>query len=98
MRIADYDHSSDGEEETQRGKLTLASHVTGVTAQTLFDFSVVLICQIIEKRRRDRINNSLSELRRLVPTAFEKQVRVCFCGAIRVLTSRTHSWSRLFLC
>lgn len=33
--------------------------------------------QIIEKRRRDRINSSLSELRRLVPTAFEKQVRVC---------------------
>lgn len=32
------------------------------------------VCQIIEKRRRDRINNSLSELRRLVPTAFEKQV------------------------
>lgn len=31
--------------------------------------------QIIEKRRRDRINNSLSELRRLVPSAFEKQVR-----------------------
>uniref|UniRef100_H3AW54 Hes related family bHLH transcription factor with YRPW motif like n=1 Tax=Latimeria chalumnae TaxID=7897 RepID=H3AW54_LATCH len=28
---------------------------------------------IIEKRRRDRINNSLSELRRLVPTAFQKQ-------------------------
>uniref|UniRef100_UPI0037E9B017 hairy/enhancer-of-split related with YRPW motif protein 2 n=1 Tax=Semicossyphus pulcher TaxID=241346 RepID=UPI0037E9B017 len=28
---------------------------------------------IIEKRRRDRINNSLSELRRLIPTAFEKQ-------------------------
>nr|CDF52135.1 transcription factor [Euperipatoides kanangrensis] len=28
---------------------------------------------IIEKRRRDRINNSLTELRRLVPTAFEKQ-------------------------
>ncbi|XP_023230710.1 hairy/enhancer-of-split related with YRPW motif protein-like [Centruroides sculpturatus] len=28
---------------------------------------------IIEKRRRDRINNSLSELRRLVPAAFEKQ-------------------------
>lgn len=32
--------------------------------------------QIIEKRRRDRINSSLSELRRLVPTAFEKQVCV----------------------
>ncbi|KAJ8290733.1 hypothetical protein GJAV_G00016840 [Gymnothorax javanicus] len=29
---------------------------------------------IIEKRRRDRINNSLSELRRLVPSALEKQV------------------------
>ncbi|CAL1537263.1 unnamed protein product, partial [Lymnaea stagnalis] len=28
---------------------------------------------IIEKRRRDRINTSLSELRRLVPSAFEKQ-------------------------
>jgi len=30
--------------------------------------------QVIEKRRRDRINNSLAELRRLVPAAFEKQV------------------------
>ncbi|XP_012940775.1 hairy/enhancer-of-split related with YRPW motif protein 1 [Aplysia californica] len=29
--------------------------------------------QIIEKRRRDRINTSLTELRRLVPSAFEKQ-------------------------
>ncbi|KAL0985485.1 hypothetical protein UPYG_G00157490 [Umbra pygmaea] len=28
---------------------------------------------IIEKRRRDRINSSLTELRRLVPSAFEKQ-------------------------
>ncbi|KAK5879606.1 hypothetical protein CesoFtcFv8_022707 [Champsocephalus esox] len=28
---------------------------------------------IIEKRRRDRINSSLSELRRLVPSAFDKQ-------------------------
>lgn len=33
-----------------------------------------VVVQIIEKRRRDRINNSLSELRRLVPSAFEKQV------------------------
>jgi len=32
--------------------------------------------QVIEKRRRDRINNSLAELRRLVPAAFEKQVTV----------------------
>lgn len=28
---------------------------------------------LIEKRRRDKINNSLTELRRLVPAAFEKQ-------------------------
>eukprot|EP00062_Callorhinchus_milii_P026924 gi/632989616/ref/XP_007883743.1/ PREDICTED: hairy/enhancer-of-split related with YRPW motif protein 1-like [Callorhinchus milii] len=28
---------------------------------------------VVEKRRRDRINNSLSELRRLVPSACEKQ-------------------------
>lgn len=28
---------------------------------------------IIEKRRRDRINNSLSDLRSLIPTAREKQ-------------------------
>ncbi|KAM5281931.1 hairy/enhancer-of-split related with YRPW motif protein 1 isoform 1-T1 [Ctenodactylus gundi] len=33
----------------------------------------VSVFMIIEKRRRDRINNSLSELRRLVPSAFEKQ-------------------------
>lgn len=33
-----------------------------------------VVLQIIEKRRRDRINHSLSELRRLVPSAFEKQV------------------------
>ncbi|RWS05583.1 hairy/enhancer-of-split related with YRPW motif protein-like protein [Dinothrombium tinctorium] len=29
--------------------------------------------QFIEKKRRDRINNSLQELKRLVPAAFEKQ-------------------------
>ncbi|XP_055374496.1 hairy/enhancer-of-split related with YRPW motif protein [Condylostylus longicornis] len=28
---------------------------------------------VIEKKRRDRINNSLSELKRLVPSAYEKQ-------------------------
>jgi len=36
---------------------------------------VFIFLQIIEKRRRDRINNCLVELRRLVPAAFEKQVR-----------------------
>ena len=35
--------------------------------------SSCLLLQMIEKRRRDRINNSLNELRRLVPAAFEKQ-------------------------
>ncbi|PKK17756.1 hes-related family bHLH transcription factor with YRPW motif-like [Columba livia] len=39
---------------------------------------------IIEKRRRDRINSSLSELRRLVPTAFEKQVRFLDARALAV--------------
>lgn len=28
---------------------------------------------VIEKRRRDKINSSLSDLKRLVPAAFEKQ-------------------------
>lgn len=28
---------------------------------------------MIEKKRRDRINSSLSELKRLVPSAYEKQ-------------------------
>lgn len=28
---------------------------------------------VIEKKRRDRINSSLCELKRLVPSAFEKQ-------------------------
>lgn len=36
-------------------------------------FNLHFLLKVIEKRRRDRINNSLSELRRLVPTAFEKQ-------------------------
>lgn len=40
---------------------------------TIFSISTIFFLQVIEKRRRDRINNSLSELRRLVPSAFEKQ-------------------------
>ena len=36
----------------------------------LMHFSMM---QMIEKKRRDRINNSLNDLRRLVPAAFEKQ-------------------------
>ena len=34
---------------------------------------IYFFLQVIEKRRRDRINTSLAELRRLVPSAFEKQ-------------------------
>lgn len=40
--------------------------------------------QIIEKRRRDRINNSLTELRRLVPSAFEKQVQIQLIAVIYI--------------
>lgn len=42
--------------------------------QSVYDFFSPSTSQIIEKRRRDRINNCLVELRRLVPAAFEKQV------------------------
>lgn len=42
-----------------------------------------VFAQIIEKRRRDRINNSLSELRRLVPSAYEKQVRSAVISATK---------------
>lgn len=45
---------------------------------SFFLFFLALFLQIIEKRRRDRINHSLSELRRLVPSAFEKQVKHSF--------------------
>lgn len=51
------------------------------------------VWQIIEKRRRDRINNSLSELRRLVPSAFEKQVN---CTYISSQISRYCSMSSFF--
>jgi len=45
---------------------------------------------VIEKRRRDRINNSLSELRRLVPAAFEKQV-------IIIIITRFYGLSSAFI-
>jgi len=38
---------------------------------------------VIEKRRRDRINSSLTELRRLVPAAFEKQASVYIVFSIQ---------------
>ena len=48
---------------------------------------------MIEKRRRDRINNSLTELRRLVPQAFEKQVsdfRCCYFLILLLNNATTH--------
>lgn len=45
------------------------------SVESATQFAFFFLMQIIEKRRRDRINHSLSELRRLVPSAFEKQVR-----------------------
>lgn len=74
-------HAGDGEEEAPRGKASFALHIHGTAACLRILRSLVVfvfLCQIIEKRRRDRINNSLLELRRLVPTALEKQVRTCF--------------------
>ena len=38
----------------------------------VFNYSIMQL-QIIEKRRRDRINACLAELRRLVPAAWERQ-------------------------
>nr|XP_034976661.1 hairy/enhancer-of-split related with YRPW motif-like protein isoform X2 [Zootoca vivipara] len=49
----------------------LPSHIFGMPS--LENFNWLPHFQIIDKRRRDRINSSLSELRRLVPTTFEKQ-------------------------
>ena len=43
-----------------------------IVPSALFSVHIIMHCilpQVIEKRRRDRINNSLTELRRLVPSA-----------------------------
>lgn len=89
--------SDSGSKEEKRGKQIIdADH-------NLFDFSLLfffffligLFCprafltQIIEKRRRDRINHSLSELRRLVPSAFEKQVTSHECYYFILLWIKT---------
>ena len=47
--------------------------------------------QIIEKRRRDRINNCLVELRRLVPAAFEKQVCLLLTHVVKLVLQLTGS-------
>lgn len=71
QRLADF-----GTQEAKRSKSILdLPHSSGVLFVGSDGPSALFVVQIIEKRRRDRINHSLSELRRLVPSAFEKQVR-----------------------
>ena len=74
MWIPDHDHAGDGEEKTPRGMFLCCVEMIEFNIYRFIDRFLFLF-QIIEKRRRDRINSSLSELRRLVPTAFEKQVK-----------------------
>lgn len=62
--------SSRLKKEATRGKRNTSNAPCKHVCHRRFLFSL----QIIEKRRRDRINNCLVELRRLVPAAFEKQV------------------------
>lgn len=44
--------------------------------------------QLIEKKRRDRINSCLTELRRLVPAAVDKQV-ILSCSKLPILVVQT---------
>lgn len=88
LHFSHHIYSGAGEEKTPRSKYNHSYFLYKEQKSSEFQNSVVFVwgekmiinmrCvarQIIEKRRRDRINNSLSELRRLVPSAFEKQVR-----------------------
>jgi hypothetical protein len=43
-----------------------------------FSFQEQTSHKLIEKRRRDRINNCLAELSQAVPAAFAKQVRTLY--------------------
>lgn len=68
-----------GSKEEERGEWFFWSFLTSGATLILLLVWLIYGCphfQIIEKRRRDRINHSLSELRRLVPSAFEKQVKL----------------------
>ncbi|MGH0125647.1 UNVERIFIED_CONTAM: hypothetical protein FKN15_028199 [Acipenser sinensis] len=80
-RIHDY-NSSDSEVDKNREVENESADENGNVSTSPESMSLSTSSQIqarkrrrgiIEKRRRDRINNSLSELRRLVPSAFEKQ-------------------------
>ncbi len=91
FNVSSHNFSSASEETSQRGKSILlslqtpedctcnAEQMTVLFLNDCYEWFHNVFEQIIEKRRRDRINNSLSELRRLVPSAFEKQVRVNHC-------------------
>ncbi|XP_048413675.2 hairy/enhancer-of-split related with YRPW motif protein 1-like isoform X1 [Stegostoma tigrinum] len=73
-----YDESSTDSELEEMIDVGKEEHYCPVTQSTSPTTTSHILARkkrrgIIEKRRRDRINNSLSELRRLVPTAFEKQ-------------------------
>jgi hypothetical protein len=66
------DMSSPEPEEEARSRCWHNTTQPLVVSQTK-PYFLAINDQMIEKRRRDRINNSLLELRRLVPAAFEKQ-------------------------
>ena len=73
----------------------LQTLIVKVFVQTVRDPDTLSVLQIIEKRRRDRINTCLMELRRLVPQAFEKQVRlwlVCTVSSCFLATSISPSY------
>lgn len=84
-------HSPDTMQVSRKKRRGVSNYNRQLVANFLHFFSDL---QIIEKRRRDRINNCLVELRRLVPAAFEKQVcggfckiyvSLCRCGCVFLL-------------
>ena len=59
---------------TRAGMVLLQINVTLYIALFYLPFRILSI-QLIEKRRRDRINKSLNDLKNMIPTATERQVR-----------------------
>ena len=59
---------------TRAGIVLLQMNVTLYIALFYLPFRILSI-QLIEKRRRDRINKSLNDLKNMIPTATERQVR-----------------------
>uniref|UniRef100_A0A3B3HSM8 Uncharacterized protein n=1 Tax=Oryzias latipes TaxID=8090 RepID=A0A3B3HSM8_ORYLA len=73
MCAVNHHHSGDGEKKAPRGGSDFCRVCVQMMSVGLRRVNHRSVLQIVEKRRRDRINSSLSELRRLVPTASEKQ-------------------------